>query len=105
MQQLFSSTGYQRVNTHVATVYVTLLAILSEPHATDPLAADDDSGCALRSIFVHADGVPEGLLTSPRPQKNKAKINTGKQLVTTADSLSVIFQNYRCFMSQILICH
>lgn len=69
MQQLFSSTGYQRVNTHVATLYVTLLAILSEPHATDPLAADDDSGCALRSIFVQADGVPEGLLTSPGPTK------------------------------------
>ncbi len=41
------------------------MALLSEPRATDLLTADDDSGCALWSIFVQADGVPVGPLRTP----------------------------------------
>lgn len=46
------------------TLHATFAALLSEPRATDPLAADDDSARALWSIFVQADGVPQGPVRS-----------------------------------------
>lgn len=60
--------SFVRVKRHLVrnnTSVATLADLPSEPCASDPLMADDDSACSAGQYLCPADPVPEGLLRTP----------------------------------------